>query len=77
MNQKAHSQVVQAQFGEQANAYLNSAVHAQGSEFAALQAAVAGRADARLLDLGVDGVMTDRADVLAEVYARRGLWPQR
>ena len=31
----------------------------------------------RLLDLGVDGVMTDRADVLAEVYARRGLWPQR
>ena len=31
----------------------------------------------RLLDLGVDGIMTDRADVLAEVYARRGLWPQR
>ena len=31
----------------------------------------------RLLDLGVDGVMTDRADVLAEVYARRGFWPQR
>ena len=31
----------------------------------------------RLLDLGVDGVMTDRVDVLAEVYARRGFWPQR
>lgn len=31
----------------------------------------------RLLDLGVDGVMTDRADVLAEVFTRRGLWPQR
>lgn len=31
----------------------------------------------RLLDLGVDGVMTDRADVLAEVFDRRGLWPQR
>ena len=31
----------------------------------------------RLLDLGVEGVMTDRADVLAEVFTRRGLWPQR
>lgn len=47
-----HEQVVQRQFGEQANAYLNSAVHAQGSEFALLQAEVAGRSDARVLDLG-------------------------
>lgn len=47
-----HEQVVQRQFGEQANAYLNSAVHAQGSEFALLQAEVAGRGDARVLDLG-------------------------
>ncbi|MDO5633479.1 MAG: glycerophosphodiester phosphodiesterase [Micrococcus sp.] len=31
----------------------------------------------RLLDLGVDGIMTDRADVLAEVFTRRGIWPQR
>ncbi|MGP5726624.1 glycerophosphodiester phosphodiesterase [Arthrobacter rhombi] len=31
----------------------------------------------RLLDLGVDGVMTDRADVLAAVMNARGLWPQR
>ena len=38
-----HEQVVQRQFGEQASAYLNSAVHAQGAEFALLQAAVAGR----------------------------------
>ncbi|TFH98194.1 glycerophosphodiester phosphodiesterase, partial [Micrococcus flavus] len=30
----------------------------------------------RLLDLGVDGIMTDRADVLAEVFTRRGIWPQ-
>lgn len=30
----------------------------------------------RLLEMGADGVMTDRADVLAEVYARRGIWPQ-
>jgi glycerophosphoryl diester phosphodiesterase len=29
----------------------------------------------RLLDLGVDGIMTDRADVLRDVLAGRGLWP--
>jgi glycerophosphoryl diester phosphodiesterase len=27
-----------------------------------------------LLDLGVDGIMTDRIDVLREVYTARGLW---
>lgn len=52
MSDKAHEQVVQSQFGEQAAAYLNSAVHAQGVEFAQLQAEVAGRGDARVLDLG-------------------------
>nr|WP_309081750.1 glycerophosphodiester phosphodiesterase family protein [Zhihengliuella sp.] len=29
----------------------------------------------RLLDLGVDGIMTDRADVLVGVYRERGVWP--
>jgi glycerophosphoryl diester phosphodiesterase len=29
----------------------------------------------RLLDLGVDGVMTDRADLLADVMRDRGHWP--
>jgi len=29
----------------------------------------------RLLDLGVDGIMTDHIEVLREVYAGRGLWP--
>jgi glycerophosphoryl diester phosphodiesterase len=28
----------------------------------------------RLLELGVDGIMTDRPEVLREVYATRGLW---
>jgi glycerophosphoryl diester phosphodiesterase len=31
----------------------------------------------RLLDLGVDGIMTDRPDVLREVFDERGLWPPR
>jgi glycerophosphoryl diester phosphodiesterase len=29
---------------------------------------------ARLLDLGVDGIMTDRAELLRELLAQRGLW---
>jgi glycerophosphoryl diester phosphodiesterase len=29
----------------------------------------------RLLDLGVDGIMTDRPDVLRDVYKSRGHWP--
>jgi glycerophosphoryl diester phosphodiesterase len=28
-----------------------------------------------LLDLGVDGIMTDRVEVLRDVYTARGLWP--
>ncbi len=30
----------------------------------------------RLLDLGVDGIMTDRPDVLRDVLVRRGQWPE-
>ncbi|MGM0930281.1 MAG: glycerophosphodiester phosphodiesterase [Actinomycetota bacterium] len=31
----------------------------------------------RLLALGVDGLLSDRADILADVMAERGNWPQR
>lgn len=30
----------------------------------------------RLLDLGVDGIMTDRIDILRDVYIARGHWPR-
>jgi glycerophosphoryl diester phosphodiesterase len=30
-----------------------------------------------LLDLGVDGIMTDQPEVLRDVYAARGHWPTR
>ena len=66
-----HTEVVQRQFGEQASAYLSSAVHAQGSEFALLQAELAGHADARLLDLGCGAghVSFHVAPLVAEVVA--------
>jgi glycerophosphoryl diester phosphodiesterase len=30
-----------------------------------------------LLDRGVDGLMTDRTDILARVLHERGLWPEQ
>ena len=71
MTSTTHTDVVQRQFGEQASAYLSSAVHAQGSEFALLQAELSGRADARLLDLGCGAghVSFHVAPLVAEVVA--------
>ena len=31
----------------------------------------------RLLDWGVDGIITDRPDLLRSVFERRGLWPDQ
>ncbi|WP_259756285.1 class I SAM-dependent methyltransferase [Pseudomonas sp. GCEP-101] len=52
MTESRHEHVVQRQFGAQANAYLTSAVHAQGEEFALLRETVAADAGSRVLDLG-------------------------
>jgi len=49
---KDHKQVVDKQFGERADAYLKSAVHAQGTEFELLKQAVAETPHAKVLDLG-------------------------
>tara|TARA_R110000751_G_scaffold67510_1_gene137806 strand:+ start:2978 stop:3739 length:762 start_codon:yes stop_codon:yes gene_type:complete len=66
-----HNAVVERQFGEQANAYLTSAVHSSGEEFAALDEAVAGQPHAKALDLGCGaGHVSFRiAAQLAEVVA--------
>ena len=71
MTSTAHTQVVQKQFGEQASAYLSSAVHAQGTEFALLQAELAGQGAARLLDLGCGAghVSFNVAPLVKEVVA--------
>ena len=31
----------------------------------------------RLLDEGVDGLVSDRADLLAEILTKRAVWPQQ
>ncbi|EFE98226.1 class I SAM-dependent methyltransferase [Serratia odorifera] len=51
-NHNSHQNAVDRQFGEQANAYLTSAVHAQGKDLQRLSALLAEHPHARLLDLG-------------------------
>src|ERR1700759_3801787 len=52
---KAHDALVRGQFGPRANAYVQSAVHAQGADLAALEAVVEAAAPDRALDLGCGG----------------------
>lgn len=51
-NSDNHWQSVEKQFGEQAQAYLNSAVHAQGADLQALAQRLQGKSTANVLDLG-------------------------
>src|ERR1700749_5061446 len=52
---KNHEALVDDQFGSRANAYLTSAVHAQGRDLEALVALATNHRDARVLDLGCGG----------------------
>lgn len=52
---KAHDAVVRGQFGPRANAYVQSAVHAQGADLTALEAVVEKIKPGRALDLGSGG----------------------
>ncbi len=53
--ERAHENVVEAQFGPRAKAYVDSAVHAQGAELEALEAIIREIRPARALDLGAGG----------------------
>jgi len=52
---KHHDSVVEAQFGPRAQAYVDSAVHAQGPDLEALSAIAADRKPRHALDLGTGG----------------------
>ena len=55
MSEKSHEALVEGQFGARAEAYLTSAVHAQGPDLDAITHMMHGRHDARVLDLGCGG----------------------
>lgn len=55
MAEKTLEALVNTQFGSQAGAYLTSSVHSQGPDLDALAALVAGKSEARVLDLGCGG----------------------
>lgn len=52
---RSHEHLVDAQFGSQADAYVNSAVHARGEDLDALEAIVAGEKPERAIDIGSGG----------------------
>lgn len=68
---ETQAEVVGAQFGERASAYLASAVHARGADLEALVALAGERPGARVLDLGCGGghVTLNAAPLAAEVVA--------
>jgi len=52
---RSHEALVGGQFGSRAEAYLQSAVHAQGRDLEAMADLVRNRSEARVLDLGCGG----------------------
>ena len=52
---RTHEQVIDAQFGPRAQAYVESAVHARGPDLEALRQVVSAVRPARALDLGTGG----------------------
>lgn len=52
MAEQSQAALVERQFGERADVYLTSAVHAAGEDLTAIAAMVRGQAGARVLDLG-------------------------
>jgi len=68
---KSHEALVGGQFGSRAEAYLKSAVHAQGEDLQSLVARMAGKSGARVLDLGCGGghVTFHIAPLVREVVA--------
>lgn len=52
---KSHEALVEQQFGDRAQAYLQSSVHAQGEDLARLEAWLSDSAEASLLDIGCGG----------------------
>ena len=55
MQERSHDALVTEQFGPQAQAYLASAVHAQGEDLRQLAAMIGSRPEALALDLGFGG----------------------
>jgi ubiquinone/menaquinone biosynthesis C-methylase UbiE len=55
MRTESHQDIVSSQFGQRAEAYLHSAVHAQGEDLEELARVIGAYPQARVLDLGCGG----------------------
>jgi SAM-dependent methyltransferase len=55
MRTESHQDIVSSQFGQRAEAYLHSAVHAQGEDLEELGRIIGGYPQAQVLDLGCGG----------------------
>lgn len=71
MSETSHETLVGSQFGSRAEAYLKSAVHSKSEDLEALVGLMAGRSEARVLDLGCGGghVTFNVAPLVREIVA--------